>query len=96
MMKTYMILHYGFEKPTPEEMELWNQWFESISEIQVYRGHFPAGKEISKSGITDLPFTAESITGFTMIKAENFDEAESIAKKCPFVNSTRVYEIRSG
>ena len=25
----YMFLHYGFEKPTPEIMDAWGQWFES-------------------------------------------------------------------
>ena len=40
-----------------------------------------------------MPFGADSITGYTMIKAESLDEAVEIAEKCPFVLSTRVYEI---
>ncbi len=27
-MKNFLILHYGFEMPTPEEMDAWNKWFE--------------------------------------------------------------------
>ncbi len=94
-VKNFLILHYGFEQPTPEEMGAWNKWFESIADKQVERGHFPGGREISHSGTRDLPFGKDSITGYTIIKAENLDEAEKIARECPIVASTRVYEIRS-
>ena len=33
-MKKFMILHLGFEKPTPEIMAAWGKWFESIAERQ--------------------------------------------------------------
>ena len=92
-MKKFLILHYGFEKPTPEDMAGWNQWFESIADKQVDRGGFRGGREISHSGTKDLPFAKDSITGFTVIKADNLDEAEKIAQECPIVASTRVYEI---
>lgn len=93
-MKHFLILHYGFEKPTPEEMALWNKWFESIAGRQVDRGHLPGGREFSHSGTKELPFARDSITGYTVIGAEDLDEAASIAQECPFVDSTRVYEIR--
>jgi len=92
-LKNYLLLHYGFEKPTPEEMGAWNKWFKSISDKQVDRGGLRGGREISQSGTKDLPFAKDSITGYTVIKAENLDEAEKIAQECPIVASTRVYEI---
>ena len=92
-MKNFLVLHYGFERPTPEEMEAWNRWFESIADKQVDKGHFPHGREISHSGTTDLPFAKDSITGYTVIEAENLDEAEKTAQGCPIIASTRVYEI---
>ena len=93
-MKNFLVLHYGFVKPTPEEMGEWNKWFESIADKQVDRGHLPGGREISHSGTKDLPFAKDSITGYTVIEAENLDEAERVAQECPIVASTRVYEIR--
>jgi hypothetical protein len=93
-MKHFLILHYGFEKPTPEQMGAWNEWFESIAEKQVDRGGLPGGREISNSGTKELPFEKDSITGYTVIEAEDLDEAEKIASECPIVVSTRVYEIR--
>jgi len=93
-VNNYLILHYGFEKPTPEEMGAWNKWFESIADRQVDRAHLPGGREILHSGTKDLPLAKDSITGYTVIQAENLDEAEKIAQGCPIVASTRVYEIR--
>ena len=90
----YLILHYGFEKPTADQMTAWNEWFSSIGDIQIERGHLPLGRELSDSGTTELPFGADSITGYTMIKAESLDDATRIAQDCPIVLSTRVYEIR--
>ncbi len=94
-MKNYLLLHYGFEKPTPEIMGAWGKWFESIADKMVDGGHFPGGREISHSGTKNLPFAKDSITGYTVIKAENLDEAEKIAQECPIIASTRVYEIMS-
>ncbi len=95
-MKKFMILHYGFETPTPEIMEPWNQWFNSITDRQIQRGHFPTGLDIDHKGTTKLPLTKDSITGYTMIHAENLEEAEKIARECPIIASTRVYEVMEG
>jgi hypothetical protein len=93
-VNNYLILHYGFEKPTSEEMAAWNKWFDAIADRQVERGHLPAGREISNAGTKDLPFGKDSLTGYTVITAEDLDEALKIAAECPFVASTRVYEVR--
>ena len=31
-MKRFMLLHFGFETPTPEIMAAWNKWFESVAD----------------------------------------------------------------
>lgn len=95
-MKRFLILHYGFEKPTAEDMAEWSKWFESIADRQVEKGHLPGGREISHSETKELPFGRDSITGYTMIRAESLDEAVRIAAECPIVDCTRVYEIISG
>lgn len=93
-MKRYMLLHYGFEKPTPEIMEAWGKWFRSIADKTVENGGFHgAAKEISAEGSKDLPMDMDAITGYSVINAENIDEAEEIAKANPFVKGIRVYEI---
>lgn len=94
-MKRFMMLHYGFEKPTPEIMAEWNKWFESIADKAVEHGGFVAGREVSKSGTEDLPMGMDSITGYSIIEADSLDEAEAITRNNPFIASIRVYELRS-
>jgi hypothetical protein len=93
-MKKFMLLHFGFEKPTPEIMKAWKAWFASIADRQVEQGGFGAGREISKSGARDLPWNMDSITGFNIIQAESLDAAEELARKNPFISSIRIYELR--
>ena len=90
-----MLLHFGFEKPTPEIMQAWGAWFASIAERQIEAGGFAGGKEISSAGTKDLPWGMDSITSYNLIEAESFEEAEKVAKACPFIASVRVYELRS-
>ena len=90
-----MLLHFGFEKPTPEIMKAWGAWFESVADRTVDQGGFAGAREISRAGTKDIPWGMESITGYNIIKAESLDEAEKIAKDCPYIASIRVCEMRS-
>ena len=93
-MKKYMLLHFGFEMPTPEIMAAWNTWFESIADRTVENGGFHGGaREISHDGSMDLPMSKDSITGYSIINAESLKAAEETAKDNPFIASIRVYEI---
>ena len=47
-MKQFMILHVGFEMPTPEIMEKWNQWFAETKDVTIDMGGFAGGREITK------------------------------------------------
>ena len=93
-MKRFMLLHFGFEPPTPEIMDAWGKWFESVADKTADQGGFHGGaREISHSGTADLPMGMESITGYSIINAESLEDAEKIARENPFVASIRVYEI---
>ena len=95
-MKKFVIFHYGFENPTKEIMDAWGNWFASIGDKIVDPGSpLGPGREISRSGIKELPMGLESLTGYTVISADNMDEAEKIAQSCPFITSVRVYEAMS-
>ena len=95
-MKQFVFLHYGFETPTKEIMEAWDQWFASIKGNTVEQGsHFVAGKEITKKETKALPLDKKAITGYLIIKAKDINEAEKIAKSCPIITSIRVYEAMS-
>jgi hypothetical protein len=95
-VKKFVLLHYGFEKPTPEIMAAWGKWFEATkSHIVDMGGHFSRGREISKAGTKDLPLAPDSITGFTVVSAASLDDAEKMAQSNPYISSIRVYEVMS-
>lgn len=94
-MKRYMLLHCGFETPTPEIMAAWNTWFDEVADKTVEHGGFGAAREITHDGTQDLPWGADSITGYSIINAENLDAAEKIAQSNPFIAGIRIYEIRT-
>jgi hypothetical protein len=93
-MKKFMLLHVGFENPSPEIMEAWGKWFQSIANKQIEQGGLMNGREISKSGTRDLPMDTEAITGYNIIEAETRDDAEKLAETNPFISSIRIYELR--
>ena len=44
-MKKFVLLHYGFEKPTPQIMNAWGKWFEAMkNNIVDMGGHFSRGR----------------------------------------------------
>ena len=93
-MKKFIFLTIGFVTPTPEIMEAWGKWFETIADKMVDGGHhFGSGIEITLDGTEELPLGLDSITGYMLINAENLEEAEKIAKTCPIITGTRVYEV---
>ena len=92
-MKKYMLLHYGFEKPTPEIMEAWKRWFESVADRTLEHGGFRGARELTREGKRDLPMDLEAITGYSLIEAESLQEAESLAESNPYISSIRIYEV---
>ena len=95
-MKKFVLLQYGFEKPTPEIMAAWGKWLEQMKDnIVDMAGPFAGGREISKAGTRELPLGRESITGFTVVRAGSLDEAEKMAQSNPYISSVRIYEVMS-
>lgn len=95
-MSKYMLLHCGFEMPTPEIMERWNAWFAETKDHTVDMGGFMNGRELTHDGTNDLPWGEDSITGYTIIEAEDMAAAEALAATNPFIKSIKIYEIRTG
>lgn len=96
ILKKFVFLTYGFERPTADIKEAWGKWFNSIKENVIEMGHFPRGRAFSKEGVTDLPLGRDSITGFLIVNAVSFEEAEKMVQRHPYVSSIRLYEIHAG
>jgi hypothetical protein len=86
-MKKFFLLHYG---------AAWKKWFDTYGDKFVDSGTpFGAGLEIKAGKTTYLAIDKEAITGYSIINAENMEEAEKIAQSCPSITSIRVYEARA-
>ena len=95
-MKKFVFLYQGFGEPTDDVKAAWMNWFGTISGSIVDGGNpFGPGREVTPTGTIDLPLTADSTTGYTIVNADNMDDAEKLLKDCPMVNSVRVYEAMS-
>lgn len=92
-MKRFMLLHVGFEPPTPEIMAKWKAWFVATAPHTVENVGLRAAREISHDGVKDLGWGPDFLTGYTIINAESLDAAEAIARSNPFIQSIRVYEL---
>lgn len=93
-------------QPSPEQlqeyMKMYHDWVNGIIAQNKFNGGVglsTEGKVIRKEVVTDGPYAEikESIAGYIMIKANNFDDAVAIAKQCPILrgegNSVEVRRI---
>jgi len=57
-MANYVLLHYGFEEPTPEVIEAWTDWFTSVSDRLVDHGSPIAAARVSGPNQKTSPLAA--------------------------------------
>ena len=90
-MATFILAYHGGTAPeSPEEgakgMVKWQAWIDSLGDAVVNPGT-PMGesKIVSSEGVSENG-GPDRLTGFAMVKAENFDAAIEIAKGDPFLD----------
>lgn len=91
-------------QPSPEQlqvyMKMYNDWVGGIAA----QNKFVGGKGLSTEGrviksdemITDGPYAEvkESIAGFIIVKAKNFDDAVEMGRTCPILQGDNTVEVR--
>lgn len=96
-------------QPSPEQMQGYMKQYQDWVGGIAAQNKFVGGKGLSTEGkvlkhnhvMTDGPFAEikESIAGYIMIRATDFDDAVSIARECPILggegNSVEVRKIVS-
>jgi hypothetical protein len=96
-------------QPSPEQLQVYMQWYQDWVDSIAARNQFVGGKGLSTEGrvlkpgqlMTDGPFVEikESLAGFITIRAKDFDDAVAIAKECPILkgdgNSVEVRKVVS-
>jgi hypothetical protein len=96
-VKKFVVLTYGFVPPTEEVQQAWMQWFKSVGPNMVDPGSpFGRGVEVTKDGRTELNLESPSpLVGYCILNAESLEEAESVVRGMPIIESVRVYEAHS-
>lgn len=96
---------YDYSTAKPEEMQRlskkWKDWADGLSSSGKLVSHGPRlsleGKVLKPGGvITDGPFVEikERLGSFIIIKADNIDEAVTLAHGCPALDAEGSVEIR--
>ncbi|MEO5893220.1 MAG: YciI family protein [Ferruginibacter sp.] len=94
-------------QPSPEQLEIYMKQYQDWVGGIAAQNKFSGGTGLSTEGrvlkphsiVTDGPFAEikESIAGYIVIKAADFDEAVNLAKECPMLkgegNSVEVRRI---
>jgi hypothetical protein len=95
-MKKFVYVFYGYEEPTPEVMKAWGEWFAVVGKKFVDSGTpFGPGRVVTKSGASDVSKDESPITAYSIVSAENMEEAEKLLEGCPIIDSVRIYESMS-
>lgn len=108
-MKEFLLLFrqadYDYSKATPEKMQelgkKWHQWVNGIVAQEKFVSHgarlSTEGKVLKAGGvITDGPFVEikEKLGSFITVKAENIEDAVTLAHGCPSIDEGGSVEIR--
>ncbi len=98
-MANFLLLYHGGGMPETEEegkkvMAAWGEWIKKVGDKMVDAGNPCSNvKTVSQSG--EGEFSGDRVTGYSIVKADNMDEAVEFAKGVPLLadgGSVDVYE----
>jgi hypothetical protein len=93
-MKKFMFLFKGYTTPTPEIGKAWMDWFAAVGDRMIDSGNpMSNGAEVTPGGVTPLELGLDSFTGYSIVNADNADEALQLASTNPMITSVVVYEL---
>lgn len=96
-MAKYVLLFKGGNQPQTEEDRqavtvAWQEWFESIGEAVTDHGNpFGSAKTVGQND--EIRDSASGLTGYTIIRADNYDGAIGYSRLCPHLTAGGEIEI---
>ncbi|HET7152966.1 MAG TPA: YciI family protein [Candidatus Kapabacteria bacterium] len=106
-MKEYLLIFRGNSNPelmnSPEKLQAhmgkWKVWVEELAKAGKFVGSQPlqpTGKVMEGSNVTDGPFAEgkEIISGYLIIKANDYNDAVQTSKGCPALSMVHTAEVR--
>jgi hypothetical protein len=101
-MGKYLLLYTGGGQPASEEegqavIKAWTAWFMQLGPAIVDPGNpiGPNAKTLTSDGGASDGAPGEPASGYSVIKADSFDEAVDLARTCPHLQAggtVTVYE----
>jgi hypothetical protein len=90
----FLFLYKGYVTPTPEIGQAWMHWFDTHANNMIDSGNpITAGVEITPDATEEIESGLDSLTGYSILNADNLDEAIAIARTNPMITSVLVYEL---
>ncbi|MDB5183861.1 MAG: hypothetical protein JWO07_542 [Candidatus Saccharibacteria bacterium] len=84
-MGKFVFVYYGGSSANGGSAEEWGAWFGQLGSKLIDGGNQfgPGAQAVSKAGVMDVK--EMPATGYSIVSAENMDEARELAKGCPLV-----------
>ena len=97
-MPYYALLFKGglpHAKLTKEYFDRFVEWAMKIASNEIPGNRFKQeGKVVSSERVDDLKFSDDTVGGYLMIEADNYDTAVDVAKGCPILENDGSVEVR--
>lgn len=97
-MPNYIIAYHGGKKPESpeqgaEQMAKWKDWLAGLGEAVVNPGTpLMKNRIVSSTGVSE-DGGSNSISGYSVVTAENMDAALEMARICPFLETGGTLEV---
>ena len=97
-MKNYVYMYHvdSHIEDTEEQNAQWSKWFESLGDKLVDAGNPFNPKSEAKISAGKVTMDFDSTSGYTVVKANDLEEAVTLAMSCPLANmagcAVNVYE----
>ena len=97
-MADFIIAYFGGDKPSSEEegrtqMGKFRAWVEGLGDSVVNPGTPLMGTKIVSSDEVKDEDDPSPWNGYSIIKAENMDEAIEVSKSCPFLETNGTLRV---
>jgi hypothetical protein len=92
-MKKFLFIYNATDEQGADTMEAWMAWFGSIGEHLVDVGNpIQGGTLVKGDTVSQLTSFADLVGGYSLINAEDIDQAAGFAKTCPNAAGIRIFE----
>jgi hypothetical protein len=91
-MKKFVYLYEGAGTGAADEMDVWMAWFDKIGSHLADGGNpFAEGRKVNGGSASTIS-EGLPITGYSIVNAEDWDDAIALLDGCPSPDGVRVYE----